>query len=96
MAVLKVALKHSKRTSVLEKEGGLCCFETSEIFSLEKFVAMHACIHVAGDVAFSCVPCCYIYSQVFLYNFFLFLLIYGGLGFGVEDVDWVFGVGVFC
>ena len=35
----------------------------------------------------------YIFSQVHSLKFFLFLLNYGGLGFGV--LDWVFGVGVF-
>ena len=35
----------------------------------------------------------YFFPRVILYNFFSFLLIYGGLGFGV--LFWVFGVGSF-
>ena len=40
----------------------------------------------------------YFFPRVIIHNFFLFLLIYGGLGFevlGLGSYFWVFGVGAF-
>ena len=43
-------------------------------------------------------PWCYIFSQGYTLHFFLFfarLWLFGGCGFGVGVLDWVFGVGLF-